>query len=94
MPRTPPLATSDPDPDPDPEWLNTDGAARRLGLNSRTVYRLVNQGELAAYRFGRVIRIRVQDVDAYIAASRIEPGTLDHLDPNTSKLSVAAARSS
>ena len=38
-------------------------------------------GGLAAYRFGRVIRIKATDVDNFIEASRIEPGTLEHLYP-------------
>ncbi len=42
------------------------------------------QGELPAYRFGRVIRVKRVDVEAFIERSRIEPGTLDHLSPDSS----------
>ena len=65
----------------DIEWLSTADAARRLGITSRTLYRFIDQGEVAAYRFGRVIRIKATDVDHFIEASRIEPGTLEHLYP-------------
>ncbi|HUW03858.1 MAG TPA: helix-turn-helix domain-containing protein [Acidimicrobiales bacterium] len=65
----------------DIEWLSTAEAARRLGITSRTLYRFIDQGEVAAYRFGRVIRIKATDVDQFIDASRIEPGTLEHLYP-------------
>ena len=41
------------------------------------------QGDLPAYRFGRVIRVKRSDVDAFVEASRIEPGTLDHLSPDS-----------
>ena len=35
-----------------PEWLGTTEAARRLGITTRTLYRFIDQGKLAAYRFG------------------------------------------
>lgn len=65
------------------EWLSTQEAARRLGVTTRTLYRFVDQGELPAYRMGRVIRVKANDVDTFIEASRIEPGTLEHLYPDT-----------
>lgn len=67
----------------DIEWLSTQEAARRLGVTTRTLYRFVDQGELPAYRMGRVIRVKATDVDAFIEASRIEPGSLEHLYPDT-----------
>ena len=66
------------------DWLSTADAAKALGITPRTLYRFINQGDLAAYRFGRVIRVKRVDVDAFIEASRIEPGTLDHLSPDSS----------
>ncbi len=65
------------------DWLSTADAAENLGITTRTLYRFINQGDLPAYRFGRVIRVKRADVDAFIEASRIEPGTLDHLSPDT-----------
>jgi len=66
------------------EWLSTQEAARRLGVTPRTLYRFIDQGDLPAYRLGRVIRLKKADVDAFIEASRIEPGSLEHLYPDTS----------
>ena len=67
----------------DIEWLSTQEAARRLGITTRTLYRFVDQGELPAYRMGRVIRLQATDVDSFIEESRIQPGTLEHLYPDT-----------
>jgi excisionase family DNA binding protein len=75
---------SDPAGSPDAVWLSTQEAARRLGVTARTLYRFIDQGELTAYRLGRVIRLKLSDVDAFIEASRIEPGSLEHLYPDTS----------
>ena len=54
------------------DWLGTPAAATYLGLNQRTVYKL-----------GRVLRFRRQDLDAYLEASRVQPGELKHLRPDT-----------
>jgi excisionase family DNA binding protein len=62
-------------------WLSTAEAARRLGITARTLYRFIDQGDIPAYRFGRVIRLKADEVDAFIASCRIEPGTLEHLYP-------------
>ena len=78
------LRAEGPDTAPDAIWLSTQDAARRLGVTPRTLYRFIDQGELTAYRLGRVIRLKLTDVDAFIEASRIEPGTLEHLYPDTS----------
>ena len=64
-------------------WLSTQEAARRLGVTPRTLYRFIDVGDLPAYRLGRVIRLKADDVDAFIEASRIEPGSLEHLYPET-----------
>ena len=64
------------------EWYSTAEAARRCGITTRTLYRFIDQGDVPAYRFGRVIRIKATDVETFIEASRIEPGTLEHLYPD------------
>ena len=60
-------------------WLSTKEAARRLGITTRTLYRLIDSGQIPAYKFGRVIRLQEAEVDAFIEAARIEPGDLEHL---------------
>ena len=64
------------------EWLGTAEAARHLGITTRTLYRLVNEGQLPAYQFGRVFRLKQSDVEQFIEDSRIKPGSLDHLSPD------------
>lgn len=63
------------------EWLSTADASQRLGVTSRTLYRFIDEGDLVAYRFGRVIRLKKSDVDEFIEARRVVPGTLSHLVP-------------
>jgi len=65
-------------------WMGTPAVARYLGVNQRTVYRLIDDGELPAYRFGRVIRLRARDVADFVERSRIAPGSLANLYPERS----------
>jgi excisionase family DNA binding protein len=64
------------------EWLSTQDAAARLGITPRTLYRFIDQGDLPAYRFGRVIRLRAHEVERFVENSRITPGELVHLYPD------------
>jgi excisionase family DNA binding protein len=61
------------------EWMSTDAATRYLGVSGATLYRLVDQGLLAAYRPSRSLRFRRSDLDAYLDAVRVQPGDLTHL---------------
>lgn len=61
----------------DVTWLNTAKAAERLGVTPRTLYRFIDEGQVPAYRFGRVIRLKEHEVDEFIERCRIAPGTLD-----------------
>lgn len=58
------------------EWISAPETARRLGVKLRTVHGFIDRGELPAYRMGRVIRVRVEDLEAFIEACQIEPGSL------------------
>ncbi len=55
--------------------------AEYLGVGLRTVYKFLDQGLIPAYRLGRVIRMKREDVDAFLEGNRIEPGSLRHLYP-------------
>jgi excisionase family DNA binding protein len=66
---------------PEIRWLSTAEAARKLGITPRTLYRFIDEGQLPAYRFGRVIRLKEDEVDGFIETCRIQPGTLEHLYP-------------
>jgi excisionase family DNA binding protein len=68
-------------------WLSTAETAKRLGVTPRTLYRFIDEGQLPAYRFGRVIRLKAHEVDDFIESCRIEPGTLEHLYPETASTS-------
>ena len=60
-------------------WLSTREAAAQLGITTRTLYRMIDSGQLPAYKFGRVIRLKEDELDAFVEASRIVPGELVHL---------------
>jgi excisionase family DNA binding protein len=53
-----------------------------LGVTLRTLYRFIDEGQLPAYKMGRVIRLQAGDVDEFISRARIVPGTLEHLYPD------------
>ncbi len=61
--------------------MSTQEAARRLGVTPRTLYRFVDEGSLAAYKMGRVFRLKQADVDSFIDQARVPPGSLEHLYP-------------
>ncbi len=63
----------------DKVWLGTREAAEQLGVTLRTLYRLIDDGEIPAYQIGRVIRVRSDDLATYLASARITPGDLRHL---------------
>jgi excisionase family DNA binding protein len=62
-------------------WMSTKEACERLGVTLRTLYRFIDQGDLPAYKMGRVIRLKEEEVDAFIEQTRIAPGSLEHLYP-------------
>jgi excisionase family DNA binding protein len=63
------------------DWLGTKDASARLGITLRSLYRFIDEGDLPAYKFGRVIRMKVEDIDSFIESRRIRPGQLEHLYP-------------
>lgn len=67
----------------DINWLSTREAARQLGITTRTLYRLIDSGQIPAYKFGRVIRLQEAELDTFIQSARIEPGALEHLYADT-----------
>jgi excisionase family DNA binding protein len=66
---------------PGTQWVSTKDAAARLGVSLRSLYRFIDEGELVAYKFGRVIRLQETDIEAFIDSCRIAPGELEHLYP-------------
>ncbi len=44
-------------------WLGALGAAQYLGVTLRVVYKLIDRGDIPAYKIGRVFRIRRSDLE-------------------------------
>lgn len=54
----------------DQKLLTLQQVADRLQVSMSTAYRLVYAGEIAVVRIGRNLRVRPEDLEAYIEASR------------------------
>ena len=52
--------------------LTVDEAAERLGTSTRFVRRLVFERRIAFVKVGRHVRITPGDLDAYVAAGRVD----------------------
>jgi excisionase family DNA binding protein len=55
------------------ELLTLTEAASRLGTTHRFVRRLVAERRIAYLKIGRHVRISTEDLDAFVAAARVEP---------------------
>ena len=53
--------------------LSVEQAAERLGTSERFVRRLIAERRIAYTKLGRHVRIDARDLDAFIAAGRVEP---------------------
>jgi excisionase family DNA binding protein len=51
--------------------ISTIDAATLLGVRPRTVRALIDAGDLAAYKVGRVIKVRPEDLEAFLQANRV-----------------------
>jgi excisionase family DNA binding protein len=51
----------------------------RLGVPLRTLYRLIDEGHLPAYKTGRIIRLKVSDVEAFDGP--LPPDSSEHQFP-------------
>jgi excisionase family DNA binding protein len=49
------------------------GAASYLGTSQRFVRRLIAERRIAFHRVGRLVRLDVADLRAYLKANRVEP---------------------
>jgi excisionase family DNA binding protein len=76
------------------QWLSTKQASSRLGVTLRTLYRLIDEGQLPAYKIGRVIRLQAAEVDQFIQGARISPGDLEHLYPAESTSDASSTEAS
>jgi excisionase family DNA binding protein len=51
-------------------FLSIREVAEELGISERSVWRLIEDGELPVHRFGSSTRVKREDLDAYIERSR------------------------
>ena len=73
-------------------WMSTKEAAEHLGVTLRSLYRFIDEGAWSPSSSGGSSGSRQSDVDGFIEACRIAPGSLEHLYPEV-KGSTAGARS-
>jgi excisionase family DNA binding protein len=61
------------------DWLSTKAAAARVGILPRTLYAIIDRGDVPAYKIGRLLRLRRHEVDDFLERCRVKPGQLAHL---------------
>jgi excisionase family DNA binding protein len=55
------------------DLLNIDEAAERLRTTPRFIRRLIAERRIAFHKVGRYVRLSPADLDAFVAAGRVEP---------------------
>lgn len=73
-----------------PLYVSTAEAAKMIGVSVCTVQAWVRQNRLRAYKAGRVLRIRVDDLEAFI--SRAPRGELIDLDAAARRIMLRGER--
>lgn len=58
--------------EPPPAWVPLSIAAERVSLCERTLRRAISAGELPGYKFGKALRVRLDELDAW-ALSKAMP---------------------
>jgi excisionase family DNA binding protein len=53
--------------------LSVEEAAERLGTSPRFIRRLIAERRIAFAKIGRHVRLDTADIDAFVAAGRVEP---------------------
>lgn len=54
----------------EPEFITVASIATRLGVSKMTVYRLINNGELAAIKIGRTYRVPTKAFEQFLEDSK------------------------
>jgi excisionase family DNA binding protein len=55
-------------------YITLDDAAERLRVSPDTVRRLIADGRMIAYKFGRSLRISLSSLEAYIRSCEVHAG--------------------
>lgn len=66
------VAAIEPTQSPTPVWVPLAQAAERVTLCERTLRRAMASGELPGYRFGKALRVKLSELDAW-AESKAMP---------------------
>jgi excisionase family DNA binding protein len=56
--------------DPPEEYLSIAEIAKLLGLKEQTIREYIKRGDLVAYRFGKVLRVKKIDLNRFIEERR------------------------
>ena len=56
----------------DKDFLSVEEVAKRLSLKEETIRTYIREGLLDAYRFGNVLRVRVDDFERFVQERRIK----------------------
>jgi excisionase family DNA binding protein len=67
MPRTTSLTTAE----APPAWVPLSVASDRVSLCERTIRRAIANGELSGFKFGKALRVRLNDIDAWAESKAI-----------------------
>ncbi|HEX4207267.1 MAG TPA: helix-turn-helix domain-containing protein [Ktedonobacteraceae bacterium] len=55
----------------DKDFLSVEEVAKRLGLKEETIRTYIREGSLNAYRFGNLLRIRIDDFEKFVQERKI-----------------------
>ena len=55
----------------DNDFLSVEEVAKRLGLKAETIRTYIREGSMSAYRFGNVLRVRVDDFERFVQERKI-----------------------
>ena len=61
--------------------LSPEEVAQTCGLSRRAVYRAIERGELVASRLCNRLRVREEDLDAWVDGARVEPEASGETEP-------------
>jgi excisionase family DNA binding protein len=50
--------------------LDLNGVAKRLSVSRPTIYRMLERGDLVAYRVNERLRFKLEDIEAYLERRR------------------------
>lgn len=52
------------------EFLSVEELSKFLGLKAKTIYSICRRGELPCYKFGRLLKFKRSDIEAWVEGNR------------------------